>query len=341
MDAFRIDKLDGRPLYEQLTDYIAALCDQGAFVPGNRLPPERELAAQLKISRSTVKKAVDILRFRGYLESLQGSGNYVASPQNRAGDPQTGQVRAICDRAFSELLSIRMPHGRLFRILRDYLECAEKRFGKVRLALIDCAPETLHCCRSQLDDLGNLDIETFILKDLETNMCAALRGRLSECDVIFTTDTHCEAVREMLPECADRLRSFAVAIAPATIVQLALLAPDSRIATVCRTPRFHEIISRMLKSISPSLSCERRLLERPQYPHIDAIPKDVNVLVLYTHSVMLTDDRYSGMLADFRARGGVVVDFSYEMDGGSRMFIQTVVSDLYRKKVAEAASSPI
>jgi hypothetical protein len=40
------------------------------------------------------------------------------------------------------------------------------------------------------------------------------------------------------------------------------------------------------------------------------------------------------------ARGGTVLEFFYEMDSGSKMFIQTVVSDLYRKKVEEAVSSP-
>jgi hypothetical protein len=158
--------------------------------------------------------------------------------------------------------------------------------------------------------------------------------------VIFTTDTHYEEVRELLPECAERLRSFAVAVAPATIVHLALLSPDSRIAAVCRTPRFHEIIRKRLKTIAPNLLCERRLLEKTQYPHVDAIPQDVNVLILYTHSVLLTDARYTEMLQDFRARGGTVLEFFYEMDSGSKMFIQTVVSDLYRKKVEEAVSSP-
>jgi hypothetical protein len=121
-------------------------------------------------------------------------------------------------------------------------------------------------------------------------------------------------------------------VVQSTIVQLAQLSPGSRIAAVCQTPRFHEIISRMLKSISPNLTCENHILERAQYPYLDGIPEDVNVLVLYTHSALLSDERCKGMLEDFRARGGVVVEFFYEMDDGSRMFIQTVVADLYREK---------
>jgi GntR family transcriptional repressor for pyruvate dehydrogenase complex len=43
---------DSRRLYHQVADQIRTVIEQGGFVPGSRLPPERELALQLGVSRS-------------------------------------------------------------------------------------------------------------------------------------------------------------------------------------------------------------------------------------------------------------------------------------------------
>lgn len=65
------------PLFRQLADAIAAAIDDGSIRPGSRLPPERELATALALSRSTVVAALDHLRAEGRLERRQGSGTWV------------------------------------------------------------------------------------------------------------------------------------------------------------------------------------------------------------------------------------------------------------------------
>lgn len=49
--------------------------------PGTSLPPERQLAAELGTSRTTLRKALAQLAAEGVLTSTQGSGNYVAPPR--------------------------------------------------------------------------------------------------------------------------------------------------------------------------------------------------------------------------------------------------------------------
>lgn len=51
----------------------------GALPPGTRLPPERELAAQLGVSRPTLRGAVNALVIMGLLDSRHGSGTFVAA----------------------------------------------------------------------------------------------------------------------------------------------------------------------------------------------------------------------------------------------------------------------
>jgi GntR family transcriptional regulator/MocR family aminotransferase len=71
--------LDGRPhltdaIYRQLRDAIL----EGRLKAGDRLPPSRELARQLTVSRSTVTVAYDRLMSEGYTDSRVGAGTYVS-----------------------------------------------------------------------------------------------------------------------------------------------------------------------------------------------------------------------------------------------------------------------
>lgn len=63
------------PVYEALADGIRLLCLDNRVAPGTALPAERELAAALRVSRSTVAAAYRSLRDTDHIESLRGSGS--------------------------------------------------------------------------------------------------------------------------------------------------------------------------------------------------------------------------------------------------------------------------
>jgi DNA-binding transcriptional MocR family regulator len=65
------------PLYKRLADALRAAIERGEVEVGTRLPPERVLARQLAVSRTTVVQAYDLLRSDDWLESRQGSGTWV------------------------------------------------------------------------------------------------------------------------------------------------------------------------------------------------------------------------------------------------------------------------
>lgn len=68
------------PAYLALADRIRLLVLDGRLALGTRLPAERELAAHLSLSRTTISAAYAELRDSGYLESLRGSGSVVRLP---------------------------------------------------------------------------------------------------------------------------------------------------------------------------------------------------------------------------------------------------------------------
>src|SRR6266540_59264 len=64
-------------LYEQVAGQVTDLVARGEFKPGDRLPPERDLAKLLGVSRPTVREAMIALEMAGLVEVRVGSGTFV------------------------------------------------------------------------------------------------------------------------------------------------------------------------------------------------------------------------------------------------------------------------
>ena len=63
----------------QVVEHVRALIAKGEVKPGDRLPPERELARELGISRSSLRAGIGFLSAMGVLKSRHGAGTFVSS----------------------------------------------------------------------------------------------------------------------------------------------------------------------------------------------------------------------------------------------------------------------
>jgi GntR family transcriptional repressor for pyruvate dehydrogenase complex len=72
-------QVEPRRLYQQIADQIRELIQQGGFDVGTRLPPERDLAQQLGVSRPSLREALIALDVEGRVEVRSGSGVFVSS----------------------------------------------------------------------------------------------------------------------------------------------------------------------------------------------------------------------------------------------------------------------
>lgn len=76
-----ISNSSGVPIYEQIKNAIISQIMNDELTSGESLPSIRNLAADIKISVMTIKKAYDELEAEGYITVRQGKGAYVA-PKN-------------------------------------------------------------------------------------------------------------------------------------------------------------------------------------------------------------------------------------------------------------------
>lgn len=78
-DDLQLEPVQPVRAYERIVEQIEDLVVRGRLKPGQRLPSERELTAQLGVSRSTVREALRVLESDGVLRS-------------RAGDPRGPEI---------------------------------------------------------------------------------------------------------------------------------------------------------------------------------------------------------------------------------------------------------
>jgi GntR family transcriptional repressor for pyruvate dehydrogenase complex len=85
--------IQNRRLYSQIADQLADLIASGAYPPGDYLPPERELAARLGVSRSSVREALIALEVLGIVDVRVGDGVLVL--KTLAGQGRNSLMRRV------------------------------------------------------------------------------------------------------------------------------------------------------------------------------------------------------------------------------------------------------
>jgi GntR family transcriptional repressor for pyruvate dehydrogenase complex len=84
----------------QIAEQIRSSILAGEFSPGDKLPPERELAELFGVSRPSVREALNILNSTGLVQSYQGGGTVVQSlVETAAGNPLSELIKGEQARA--------------------------------------------------------------------------------------------------------------------------------------------------------------------------------------------------------------------------------------------------
>ncbi|MBO6757415.1 MAG: FadR family transcriptional regulator [Roseibium sp.] len=98
----RLETKDRNPAVDALREFIAGR----EYAPGDRLPPERELIGHLKVTRTTLRKALDTLEREGVIWRHVGKGTFVSSKNDSL---ETGDLAAVVQ----QITPVRMMRARL------------------------------------------------------------------------------------------------------------------------------------------------------------------------------------------------------------------------------------
>src|SRR6056297_2187645 len=100
-------RIESEKLASAVVRQIERLILHGILRPGERLPPERDLAERLGVSRPSLREAVAELQARGLLASRAGSGIYVADVLGSAFSPALVRLFASQEDALDDYIAFR------------------------------------------------------------------------------------------------------------------------------------------------------------------------------------------------------------------------------------------
>src|ERR1700734_2083044 len=107
----------------QVVNHVRALIENGTLQPGDKIPPERDLARSLKISRASLRTGIGYMAAMGVMKIRHGVGTFVAD-----GPPQFGTASLSLIGALHGFQSWQMFEARI--ILESHLAALAAERGK-------------------------------------------------------------------------------------------------------------------------------------------------------------------------------------------------------------------
>ena len=135
-------------LSQQIVVQLCDLIRQGKLKPGDRLTSERELAEQLRVSRSSLREALRTMEIAGLVESRHGGGTYVRDTLSwdavsplalvlQTTDDTVGdlwEIRLIVEPEIAARVALRVTPGDLIA-LEEIMTRQEAALGRVEISL--------------------------------------------------------------------------------------------------------------------------------------------------------------------------------------------------------------
>jgi GntR family transcriptional repressor for pyruvate dehydrogenase complex len=144
-------------LPDQIAARLIALISERRLKAGDRLPAERELAASMGVSRSSLREALRALAMLGVTEMRHGDGTYVTSLEPDALMRPVGLVLALSDSGLEQLFEAR--------------KLVEPGLAALAAERIEDASEILACAARSGDTRD--DAEAFMWNDIELHALIA------------------------------------------------------------------------------------------------------------------------------------------------------------------------
>ncbi len=101
------DRIESEHVADIVVQQIEDLIVQGVLSEGDRLPSERELSAQLNVSRPKLRDALKILEAHGLIDVRHGEGTFIAKLTGQAMEPALIDLYARHGKAFFDYLEYR------------------------------------------------------------------------------------------------------------------------------------------------------------------------------------------------------------------------------------------
>ena len=314
----KVNRKSNVPAFKQIVEQITASIGSGQLTPGQRLPPERELAESLAVARGTVTRAYEELARLGLIEVVQGRGSFVKARDGDRGG-RGGKAAGMIASLIDGLAELRFTHPEMRTMVDLVIREREERHGALAVAAVDCNPETLGMFERQIGLLSRVGVVKFLLSDLARDPRAGVR--LESFDLILTTTTHAAELSLLAP--AQKQNIVAVAVSPSqeTVLRLASAKPDQAVGVMCRSRQFLSIIESRLRQMRFTGPFQALFTPREPGALAEFLSGRLLLVVPPGYAADLSREE-ARALEEFTQRGGAVVPFDYQIEKGSLAHVE-------------------
>lgn len=116
---FELDLRSRLPIYEQLVEKFKELIISEVLKRDEKLPSVRSLANELTINPNTIQKAYRELERQGYIYSILGKGNFVASVLQSGNDERLSKLKDELVKILSEAMYLGMKKEAIINIVSE------------------------------------------------------------------------------------------------------------------------------------------------------------------------------------------------------------------------------
>lgn len=234
----RINKESGVPLYLQVKKQIMDLIKNGTLKVGNKMPTERELSENLKVSRNTVSAAYNELEQEGVLKSYQGRGTFVAEEANpwKAQNIKEKIIKFV-DLGLEEAIETGMDVDEFLDIVAQRVKEKKEIMSKITALYVECNIEQSRMFSKQLTESTNMNVIPFTLSDI-MDMNEEKKNIIEKCQVIIATFNHVNEVARLTKPFKKEVIGVAINVDLQTIVKIARYPEETKFGFVCMSQEF-------------------------------------------------------------------------------------------------------
>ena len=321
----KTDQSNGIPIYKQIGDCIQNAVDSGILPAGYKLPTVRELAEEINISTGTVKHAYEYLEQLGVIEMIQGKGSFVLGAEEDSTSRKEKAMTAM-DELFVKLEKLGFTPREMEIYINLKLRGLEEKYDLVKIAALDCNPESLQIIERQISQIGYAETVVFGLNHLPE-----IAEKLNtEYDLVLTTSTH---YGEVEPYIKDDKKLGIMALMPSTrtVIRLAKIPELWNVGVVCASDTFARVVRDNCLVIGGWAERMGTLLfGNPQKLKVFLKNKDAIILPEGYDAFASREERE--IIKAFENKGKTVVLYDYKIDKGSFMYVEALIKRCINKK---------
>jgi GntR family transcriptional repressor for pyruvate dehydrogenase complex len=180
VDSFIGFDIEKENFSKQVARHIQELILDGKLVEGERLPPDRELSKQFGVSRTVAREAIALLRDRGLLKVIPGSGVFVSSVDPEVVKQSIGMFMSNKKNKYRDLLEIR----RFFEV--NVAELAAKYADDSDIRSLELNLEEMRKSSQGIHD-NKENLEQFVIADMKFHQALAKATKNSLIPVLLSS----------------------------------------------------------------------------------------------------------------------------------------------------------